>query len=385
MTSERSEAGRGRVLTDRQRLAWLRLIRSENVGPITFRELINHTGSAEAALAALPELSRKGGKRTIRVASQADAEEETAALARLGGRFRALGEYGYPPLLRHVDGAPPLIAVLGSDDRLAQDDAIAMVGARNASLAGQKIATEIASHLSSAGYTIVSGLARGIDAAAHRAALAGGTLAVLAGGVDVVYPPENRDLYRDIAERGGAIVSEMPFGWKPRARDFPRRNRLISGMSLATVLIEAARASGSLHTARFAAEQSREVFVVPGSPLDPRSEGGNRLIRDGATLVASGQDVLESLGPRRSLGDPVIPLDIAEPATPDHRPRPPSVDNTARDRVLAALGGSPVEVDEVIRHTGVEARIVHVILLELELAGRLERHRGQKISLIDSR
>lgn len=376
--------GRGRALSDRQRLAWLRLIRSENVGPVTFRELINHTGSAEAALAALPELSRRGGKRTIRIASQADAEREIEALARIGGRLRALGEYGYPPLLRHVDGAPPLISVLGSDDRLADAATIAMVGARNASLAGQKIATEIAAYLGAGGYTVVSGLARGIDAAAHRAALASGTAAVLAGGVDIIYPPENRELYHDIAARGGAIVSEMPFGWKPRARDFPRRNRLISGMSLATVLIEAARGSGSLHTARFAAEQNREVFVVPGSPLDPRSEGGNRLIRDGATLVANGADVLESLGPRR-IAEEAPGLDIEEPSAGGGPVRPPEVEDSDRGRVLSALGAAPVEVDELIRYTGLSARIVHVILLELELAGRLERHRGQRISLIDGR
>ena len=376
--------GRGRALSDRQRLAWLRLIRSENVGPVTFRELINHTGSAEAALAALPELSRRGGKRTIRIASQDDAEREIEALARIGGRLRALGEHGYPPLLRHVDGAPPLISVLGSDDRLADSAAIAMVGARNASLAGQKIATEIAGDLSARGYTVVSGLARGIDAAAHRAALAGGTAAVLAGGVDIIYPPENRELYHDIAARGGAIVSEMPFGWKPRARDFPRRNRLISGMSLATVLIEAARGSGSLHTARFATEQNREVFVVPGSPLDPRSEGGNRLIRDGATLVTSGADVLESLGPRR-IAEEAPGLDIEEPGAGGGPVRPQEVDDSDRGRVLSALGAAPVEVDELIRYTGLPARIVHVILLELELAGRLERHRGQRISLIDGR
>lgn len=375
--------GRGRALSERQRLAWLRLIRSENVGPVTFRELINHTGSAEAALAALPELSRRGGKRAIRIASQDEAEREIEALARIGGRFRALGEHGYPPLLRHVDGAPPLISVLGSDDRLADGATIAMVGARNASLAGQKIASEIAGYLSAAGYTIISGLARGIDAAAHRAALAGGTAAVLAGGIDIIYPPENRDLYHDIAARG-AIVSEMPFGWKPRARDFPRRNRLISGMALATVLIEAARGSGSLHTARFAAEQNREVFVVPGSPLDPRSEGGNRLIRDGATLVTSGADVLESLGPRR-IADDIPGLDIEEPDADGRRIAPPDVGDSDRSRVLSALGPAPVEVDELIRYTGLSARIVHVILLELELAGRLERHRGQRISLIDGR
>ena len=375
--------GRGRALSERQRLAWLRLIRSENVGPVTFRELINHTGSAEAALAALPELSRRGGKRAIRIASQDEAEREIEALARIGGRFRALGEHGYPPLLRHVDGAPPLISVLGSDDRLADGATIAMVGARNASLAGQKIASEIAGYLSAAGYTIISGLARGIDAAAHRAALAGGTAAVLAGGIDIIYPPENRDLYHDIAARG-AIVSEMPFGWKPRARDFPRRNRLISGMALATVLIEAARGSGSLHTARFAAEQNREVFVVPGSPLLPRSDVGNGLIRDGASLVANGADVLESLGPRR-IADDIPGLDIEEPDADGRRIAPPDVGDSDRSRVLSALGPAPVEVDELIRYTGLSARIVHVILLELELAGRLERHRGQRISLIDGR
>lgn len=385
MTETRSDGGAGRTLSDRQRTAWLRLIRSENVGPVTFRELVNHAGSAEAALAALPELSARGGKRRIRIASQAEAEDEIAALTRIGGGLRALGEHGYPPLLRQVDGAPPLIAVLGSSARLASTATVAIVGARNASLAGQKIATEIATELGNAGFTVVSGLARGIDAAAHRAALAQGTIAVLAGGVDIIYPPENRDLYREIADRDGAIVSEMPFGWKPRARDFPRRNRLISGISLGTVLIEAARASGSLHTARFAADQSREVFAVPGSPLDPRSEGGNRLIRDGATLVTCATDILESLQSIELGHQPERPFDIGEPANDDAPMRPIEVGDSDRARVLSALGAAPVELDELIRYTGLEARAVHVIVLELELAGRLERHRGQKVSLVDAR
>lgn len=372
-----------RALTDRQRLAWLRLIRSENVGPITFRELVNHTGSAEAALDALPELSRRGGKRRIRIHPLEEAEAEIEALHRLGGHFRALGEYGYPPLLRQVDGAPPLIAVRGTDTPLADPAAIAIVGARNASLAGQKIAGEIAAHVSNAGYRVVSGLARGIDTAAHRASLAGGTVAVLAGGVDILYPPQNRQLLEDLLAAGGALVSEMPLGWKPRARDFPRRNRLISGISLATVLIEAARASGSLHTARFAAEQNREVLVVPGSPLDPRSEGGNKLIRDGATLVSSGADVIESLGPHHH-GDPFLPIDIEEPCRDAPR-QPLTVDDSTRSALLSALGSTPVDVDEVIRFTGLDTRAVHVVLLELELAGRLERHRGNTVSLIDSR
>lgn len=388
MSAGRSGGGGPRELTDRQRVAWLRLIRSENVGPATFRELLNHTGSAEAALAALPDLSARGGKRRIRIASEAEAEaeDEIAGLARIGGRLRALGENGYPPLLRRIDGAPPLISVIGADDCLARPRTVAIVGARNASLAGQKIAAEMARDLARAGYLIVSGLARGIDAAAHRASLAEGTVAVLAGGVDVVYPPENRDLYREIAARGGAVVSEMPLGWQPRARDFPRRNRLISGIALGTVLIEAARGSGSLHTARFAAEQSREVFAVPGSPLDPRSEGCNRLIRDGATLVTGAADVLEGLRHADPRDQGELPFDLGDPGRDDPpAPSPLEVDDSARGRVAAALGTAPVEIDEIIRYTGLDARIVHVVLLELELAGRVERHRGQKISLIDAR
>jgi len=384
MSGDRREPRKGRALSDPQRLAWLRLIRSENVGPVTFRDLINHAGSAEAALEMLPELSRRGGKRRIRICSREDAEAELAALERMGGRLRALGEHGYPPLLRHVDGAPPLISVTGSNERLADPQTVALVGARNASLAGLKLAGEIARDLGQEGYCVVSGLARGIDAAAHTAALATGTVAVLAGGLDVIYPSENRGLYRDIIAAEGAIVSEMPLGWKPRARDFPRRNRLISGVSRATVLIEAARASGSLHTARFAADQGREVFAVPGSPLDPRSEGGNRLIRDGATLVTSARDIVESLGPRDGpdLGTP--PAEIEEPGR-EGRALPREIDNSDRGRVISALSGGPVEIDELIRFTGIDARIVHVVLLELELAGRLDRHQGQKVTLIDGR
>ena len=375
---------RTRRLNERQRLAWLRLIRSENVGPVTFRNLLNHAGSSEVALEMLPELSRRGGKRRIQVCSQEEAEAEIDQLSRIGGRLHALGERGYPPLLRHLDGAPPLVSAIGSEDRLSKPAMVALVGARNASLAGQKIAGELARDLGAAGQVIVSGLARGIDTAAHKAALDNGTVAVVAGGVDVIYPTENRDLYHAIATRDGAILSEMPLGWKPRARDFPRRNRLISGLSRATVLIEAARGSGSLHTARFAADQGREVLVVPGSPLDPRSEGGNRLIRDGATLVANARDVLESLGPVREYPPDSPLIDIAEPG-PETRSPPREIDSTDRGRVTSALGGAPVEVDELIRFTGLDARIVHVVLLELELAGRLERHLGQKVTLIDAR
>ena len=250
-------------LTDEQRLNWLRLIRSENVGPITFRQLINHLGSAEAALAALPELSMRGGKRRIRVASREAAEAEIDALVRIGAYLVALGEADYPRHLEHIDGPPPLLAVRGDGQVLRGGRLIAIVGSRNASLAGRKIAHQLSRDLAATGYIVVSGLARGIDAAAHKAALNSGTIAVFAGGVDVLYPTENAALLKDLLACGGAVVSEMPVGWQPRARDFPRRNRIIAGLSLGVVLIEAARGSGSLHTARFALEQNRDVFVVP--------------------------------------------------------------------------------------------------------------------------
>ncbi len=365
-------------LSDRERLAWLRLIRTENVGPATFHELLRRFGTAAAALDALPDLSKRGGRARLCLYPEADARREIEALARMGGRFIAFGEPGYPPHLSHIDGAPPLIAVIGADQALASPAALAIVGARNASLGGQKIAAELAQRLGAAGFVVVSGLARGIDAAAHRAAVTTGTVAVLAGGVDVVYPTENLPLLEAVLAAGGAAVSEMPMGWQPRARDFPRRNRLISGLSLGVVLVEAARASGSLHTARFALEQNREVFVVPGSPLDPRSEGGNRLIRQGATLVGDADDVLESLGGRRSVPAPILGHSH-ESAGPDATV---TLGEADRDRILAAIGAAPVEIDDLIRHLALPAHAVHVVLLELELAGRVERHAGHSVSLI---
>lgn len=378
MSREPEPAGSLR-LTQVQRLAWLQLIRSENVGPATFRDLVNHYGTAERALEALPELSRRGGKSAIRLCSPEDAETELRAHEKAGCRLIALGEAGYPPHLRHIDSPPPLLSVLG-DKALSQPRMLAVIGARNASLSGRKLAATLSRNLSSEGFIIASGLARGIDAAAHGAALSGGTVAVFAGGVDVLYPPEHGELLAAILHNGGNAISEMPLGWKPRGRDFPRRNRLISGISLGILVIEAARASGSLHTARFAIEQNREVFAVPGSPLDPRSEGANRLIQQGATLITSSEDVLESLAERI---EPVLPLDtgIADPG----RNRAPDLvepGETTRTRVVSALGSTPVEVDELIRFTGETVRTVQVILLELELAGRLERHSGQRVSLL---
>lgn len=371
-------AGSGVRLTDAQRLAWLRLIRSENVGPATFRQLVNHFGSAGDALDALPELARRGGRSRIRIASVAEAEAELALARRLGARFVALGEPDYPADLATIDAPPPLLAVRGGTQVLI-DPAVAIVGSRNASSAGRTMAERLARGVSAAGFTIVSGLARGIDGAAHAASLAGGTVAVFAGGLDHVYPPENEPLLGRILDAGGAAVSEMPFGWAPRAHDFPRRNRLISGMSLAVVVVEAAARSGSLHTARFAAEQGREVLAVPGSPLDPRAEGCNMLLREGATLIRHADDVLEAVLPlagRR--GDPTA---IEDPPPAPHEDAA-MVDDEARRKVLEALGPTPTPIDEIVRHVGLTASQVLVVLLELELAGRTERHGGGRVSLL---
>lgn len=374
-----SEADRQIRLDDRQRRAWLRLIRTEGVGPITFRQLLNHFGSADAALDALPELARRGGgdASRLRVPPTAAIEAEFEAAARFGVRYVALGEPDYPPLLRGIEGPPPLLAVKGGTGVLTRPTA-AIVGARNASIAGRKMAGLLARGLGAAGFVVVSGLARGIDAAAHEAALDTGTIACMAGGLDRLYPPENAGLYDAIVESGGAAISEMPMGWAPRAKDFPRRNRLISGLSLGVTVVEAAARSGSLLTCRYAAEQGREVTAVPGSPLDPRSEGANRLIREGSTLVTSAADVIEALTP---LVDrvPYRADDLAEPAGPEG---PFDAPADVRARILDALGPTPVTVDEIIRMTGAEPVMVQLVILELDLGGRLERHPGGKVSLV---
>jgi DNA processing protein len=271
-------------LTDAERIDRLRLIRSDNVGPRTFRSLVRHFGSARAALERLPELARRGGaSRSQRICSEADAHRELDASARLGVRLIAPEETGYPPRLAMLEDAPPLLGVRGNIDALMRP-MIAIVGSRNASAAGLKFAAVLARDLSDAGFVVASGLARGIDQAAHRASIEGGTLAVLAGGHDKIYPPEHTDLLHALLASGGAI-SEMPLGHVARAHDFPRRNRLVSGASLGVVVVEAAMRSGSLTTARLAGEQGREVFAVPGSPLDPRAAGTNDLIKQGATLI----------------------------------------------------------------------------------------------------
>src|SRR5437868_10705847 len=323
-------------LSDEQRIDWLRLIRSDNVGPRTFRSLINHFGSARPALQRLPELARRGGAaRPARICSEEDARAELAASKRLGVTLVAPGEAGYPPRLATVDDAPPMLAVRGALEVLMRP-MIAIVGSRNASGAGLKFAGTLARDLGEAGFVIASGLARGIDQAAHRASIGSGTVAVLAGGHDKVYPPEHEDLLAKMLESGGAAISEMPLGHVPRARDFPRRNRLISGVALGVVVVEAAHRSGSLITARIAAEQGREVFAVPGSPLDPRAAGTNDLIKQGATLVTEAADVINALA--AILERPIeIPGREPEHAPPDREP-----DAGDRARVLNLLGPSPV-------------------------------------------
>lgn len=365
-------------LSDRQRLNWLRLIRTPNVGPASFRDLVNRFGSAEAALEMLPELTLAGGAgRIARIPSVAEAEAELQAAEKHGARFIGIGEPDYPALLRRMDHPPPLLAVKGNAD-VFKLPPVAIVGARNASLAGIKMARMLATEIGREGYGIVSGLARGIDTAAHEGSLATGTVATLAGGLDKPYPPENLDLLDRIVSGASAAVSEMPFGWEPRAQDFPRRNRIIAGMSFGLVVVEAAQRSGSLISARLAGEMGRLVFAVPGSPLDPRAAGANGLLKDGAILVTEAADVINAIAPLTG-ATLQLPPKLEEP--PDFGATPPPLDSE-RDRVVEALGPTPVGVDEIIRHTGLHPAQVFMILLELDLAGRLERHSGGSVSLL---
>ena len=377
-----------RPLSDAERLDWLRLIRTENVGPVTFFRLLEQCGSAARALQSLPEMARRGGRTSpLRIPAKAEAEREVAANARLGARLLAACEPDYPEALAAIDDAPPLISVLGNL-HLLKKRAVALVGARNASLNGRRFTQQLARELAASGLVVVSGMARGIDTAAHEGVLGGapdgGTVAVLAGGVDVVYPEENEPLYRRLKAEG-AIVAECAVGTQPQARHFPRRNRLISGLSLGVVVIEAAHKSGSLITARFALEQGREVFAVPRSPLDPRCQGPNALIRQGATLVESAADVIEALAhltrpplAERAQGD------LFAPPPPAVLVAPPDESELARARALVveSLGPTPVPVDELIRGCQLSPAIVHTVVLELELAGRVERRPGNQVNLI---
>jgi DNA processing protein len=362
----------------------LRLCRTETIGPISFFAMLRRFGSARAALEALPRLARRNDRRKfVTGVTRAAAEAELAALNRIGARLVCWGEPMYPAALAATEDAPPVLTVLGQPGLLA-GPIIAVVGARNASANGRRLARDLAGALGRGGLVVTSGLARGIDAAAHLGALATGTVAVQAGGVDIVYPEENRGIYEAIAQHG-AIVAELALGSEPQARHFPRRNRIISGMALGVVVVEAAAHSGSLITVRYALEQGREIFAVPGSPLDPRCRGSNDLLRHGATLAETAEDVLSQLAPLRQAETPPKRLSAIPAGDP---PRPseagalePPTDEAGLDLVLRLLGPTPVPVDELVRQCQLTAAAVATLVLELELAGRVERHPGNLVSL----
>ena len=365
-------------LSDEQRVDWLRLIRSDNIGPRTFHDLVEYYGSVRAALTALPGLAQRGGSaRPVRICSREQAEAELKAARATGVEFFTLGEPDYPARLKMIDDPPPVVAMRGKREILPRP-LIAIVGSRNASAAGVKFAERMARDLGDAGFVVVSGLARGIDAAAHRASLATGTIAVLAGGHDRVYPPDHIGLLEKLLVEGVAI-SEMPFSWEPRAHDFPRRNRIISGLSAGVIVVEAARRSGSLITARLAGEQGREVFAVPGSPLDPRNEGSNGLLKPGAIPVTEAADVIAVIEP--ILGrEPMMPSAQEPPQERLAADTEPGADERAR--LISLLGPTPVLIDDLVRLSRTSPAIVRTVLLELEIAGRLTRHGAGLVSLL---
>ena len=353
-------------------LARLRLIRTPSIGPVTYAQLLRRFGSAVAALDAVPELARRGGGKAPRLAAPADIEREVERVAEMGGRYVFSEDENYPALLAEIETAPPALIIMG-DLGVLDRPAVAIVGARNASAAAVRFARQLAHDLAAEGVPVVSGLARGIDTAAHEGSIEHGTVGVIAGGVDIFYPPENAGLQRAVAQRG-LLVSEQPPGTEPHARHFPYRNRIIAGLATGTVVVEAAPRSGSLITARLAAEFGREVMAVPGSPLDPRAQGCNQLIRDGATLIQSAADVIDSVRPWGKDR-------VAAPREPFGAPVAAEAGETERGRVSDLLSPSPVAVDELIRQSGLASAAVQMVLLELELAGRLERHAGGRVSL----
>lgn len=416
-----------RPLGEAERFDWLQLLRCDNIGPRSFIALLRRYGSARAALQALPALVASGKSgRPIAIPPASAIEAELAKLQGCGAVLVGLYEPDYPALLRLIHAPPPLLAVRG-DLACLRRSKVAVVGSRNASAAGLAFTEQISRGIARGGHVIVSGLARGIDARAHQAALETGTIAVLAGGLGNIYPADHAGLLERLIEHGAAI-SEMPFGWEARGRDFPRRNRIVAGLSRGVVVIEAARRSGSLITAGFAADQGREIFAVPGSPLDPRAEGANDLLRDGATFCTKAEDVLEALARQKlapdeglgfaepDLAAPEAPfwdeLDLPEfdgafvpprsaieatsageaadeadgPAAGDFAPpreaAPPPSRETIAARVIELLGPTPVSVDEIVRASQAPAREVRTILFELELAGRLERHGADLVSKI---
>ncbi|EWY40091.1 DNA processing protein DprA [Skermanella stibiiresistens SB22] len=368
-----------RALTDPERLDWLRLIRTENVGPVTFARLMERFDTAGQAITALPDLARRGGRKApLKVCSKAEAEREVAAARKLGVRLIASCEPDYPIPLAATDDAPPIIAVRGHPHLLTKR-CVAMVGARNASTNGKRFAESLARDLGAAGYVVVSGMARGIDTSAHQGAMERGTIAVVAGGVDVIYPEENGGLYARLVDQG-AVVAECSLGTQPIARHFPRRNRVISGLSLGVVVVEATPKSGSLITARLAGEQGREVFAVPGSPLDPRCQGPNDLLRSGAHLTETVQDIINVLEAV------AIPRMREKEGDLFSAAKGMQLDDASfeeiRDRLLECLGYSPVPVDELVRGCQLSASVVRSVLTELDLAGRVQQLPGNQVVLI---
>ncbi|MGH1402678.1 MAG: DNA-processing protein DprA [Alphaproteobacteria bacterium] len=369
-------------LSETERLAWLRLIRTENIGPITFYQLVERFGSASEALHALPDLSKKGGrKRPLIPASEKQIEREYKQLQKMGGQLITVEDTTYPLALTAIDDAPPVLSILGNQKQLNQS-CLAIVGARNASLNGKKFAHKLAQDLGGRAQTIVSGLARGIDTAAHQGSIENGTIAVVASGLDVVYPEENHPLYDEIKEKG-TIIAESPMGTKPYAAAFPRRNRIVSGISKGVVVVEATKRSGSLITARLAGEQGRDVFAVPGSPFDPRSAGPNHLIREGATLITSANDIMEILmsfsgNAMREPPTQALPFTVQSFEQVEE-----TYDNALQEKILSHLSFTPILVDELIRACHVTIATLHNVLLELELAGRIKRLPGNRVSLVE--
>jgi DNA processing protein len=357
----------------------LRLIRSENVGPVTFFNLVRQFGAAKNALEAIPELAAKGGRRApVLCYTVKDAEEEIGRVEKLGARMIRYGEEAYPELLMSIYDPPPLLTVLGHAHVWKNKTTLAIVGSRNASANSYQLTKKLASDAGTKGYIVVSGLARGIDTAAHLGSLAAGTVAVMANGIDQVYPPENKSLYDSIAQQG-AIITEQAFGMAPHSRSFPGRNRIISGMSRGTVVVEASLKSGSLITARFALEQDREVFAVPGSPMDPRCKGPNGLIKQGAMVCESIEDIVQAFSHMPTLF-------AGEQKSDEYMSAKPAALNAgeiaeARKLVHSKLGYHAVQIDQLLTQCQLTANLLSLVLLELELAGRLQRHPGHKVSL----
>lgn len=372
-----------RLLSDKERLDWLRLSRSENVGTRTFFDLLKLYGSASRALESVQEMSVKGGrKQPITLCSQSDAEREITRHIQLGASLVAACEPEFSPLLREIKDCPPMLSMRGHK-ALLKRSSIAIVGARNASANGCHFAQKLAADLGEAGIVCISGLARGIDTAVHHGSLKTGTVGVIAGGIDNIYPKENAGLYKAMAEQG-LIIAESPFGAQPKSQSFPRRNRIISGLSSGTVVVEASQGSGSLITARMAADQGRDVFAVPGSPLDPRCKGTNDLIRQGAILTENASDVLHHIHFAKHIASSGL-LETASPGFDSlHRVYDEGEIQSLRPKIVEKLGMTPVSVDEIISQLGIPPQIVLTVIIELELAGKLERTSGNRVSLLSA-